>query len=105
MSSQVIPIATKDNFITCPDLVVTTAGTAVAGASQVSVRGFFVFAHPDNKGNIYVGSSVVTNKSGGFGGMVLAPLGVNPCFIPCTNSNQIFINADNDGDKACLTAN
>jgi hypothetical protein len=87
-------------FSSQADLVCAVAGTRVQGATVTVARGVLVTASPDNVGPVYIGGSNVTNASGGVKGLILLQAGMPSQFIPVTNLNQLYINADNAGDRA-----
>jgi len=87
--------------ISCgPDIVVAAAGTPVQGASIPTNRGVLVIARLSNVGLIYAGGPNVTNGLGSYRGLILGQLGMPPTILPVSNLDQVWINADNNGDAA-----
>ena len=56
------------------------------------IRGLYVKAKAENDGNVYIGGSAVTSADG----MVLS--GDTMVYLPVTNVNQVYFNADIAGD-------
>lgn len=90
-------------FKTLSDVIVDTVGSAKQCAGQVSPRGVMVCADLNNTGTIYVGDSTVTNGSGSKRGFALTQAGQLSVVLPVNNTNQIYVNADNNGDRATIT--
>lgn len=89
----------SSSFNTGPDITVLVAGTAVAGIDIATPRGVLVVARSGNKGSVYVGGSNVTKDGGGFRGAELLQAGMPSAALPVSNLNQVYINADNAGDR------
>lgn len=87
---------------TADDIIVASAGTAVQGASMVCNRGALVVAWQDNQGRVYVGGPTTTNGSGDRRGCVLTQAGMPSQFLQITNTDQIFVNADTNGDRVSV---
>lgn len=84
------------------DIVVSTPGVAVQGASMKCNRGALVVASPDNTGRVYVGGPTTTNGSGNRRGAVLTQGGMPSQFFAITNTDQIFVNADEANDRVSI---
>lgn len=93
------PGTADSSFSTGPNITVLTAGVAVAGPDIATPRGVWVVARQGNTGSVYIGGSNVTNDSGGFRGAELVQTGMNSMLLPVSNLNQIYVNADNAGDR------
>lgn len=79
-------------------VTVTTAGTAVRGTSEPG-RLFSIAAHPDNTDTVWVGndgSNDITNLNS-------YPLaaGGSPIIIALANLDQVWFDADANGEKVC----
>lgn len=98
------PGSVGTSFGTGADIIVLAAGTAVQGTSLSTPRGALICAPADNVGAIYVGSSNVTKGSGSIRGLILTQLGMSSQSLPVANMNQIWVNADNNNDRACVLA-
>lgn len=96
--------ATSATFNSYDDIVVAVAGTAVQGPNVALLRGVWITARDTNTGQVYLGGSGVTNGAGAQRGMTLVPAGMNSSIIPISNLNQIWINADNAGDRVGIIA-
>lgn len=84
---------------------VSSAGaTARTQLASRSVSYCTIQARPANAGAVYVGGYTVTNASGANPGIVLAP-GGSYASIRVNNSNEIYIAADNSGDKVNYACN
>lgn len=83
---------------TAPDLVCAVAGTAVNGSTVSTVNGVLLVARPSNVGAVYIGDNTTTNGSGAKRGLILSQLGMPSSILPISNLNQLWINADNNGD-------
>lgn len=94
------PSATS--FSTGSDIV-GVAGSAVQGAALAVTRGVQVCADPSNSGIIYIGDSGVTNASGSKRGIPLVAGGMVNFRLNVSNTNQIYVNCDTSGDRACIT--
>ena len=86
------------------DIVVAVAGTAVQGPNIPATRGVLVVGRAGNTGNVFVGGSDVTNKSGTKKSIILTPLGMPSQFIPVDNANKVWVNADNANDSVGIVA-
>lgn len=86
-------------FSTAPDVTVAVAGIRVQASSNAVRRGVLITAKSTNTGSVYVGDANVSNNAGGRRGMELVPAGMTPVLLAVTNTNEIYINADNAGDK------
>ncbi len=91
------------SFVTGADVVVASAGTAVqCNSLAASFKGIQIAADPSNTGTIYCGDSSVTRGTGAKRGTPLVPGGT--AFFAVSNANKIWINADNNNDKAGVNA-
>ena len=83
-------------------ITVTTAGTAVQGASVApydGVRsGFYIRALSANTGLIYIGNDGADDVTSANGYELAAG---NAVFIPCKNLNELWFDSSVNGEKAC----
>jgi hypothetical protein len=78
-------------------ITVTTAGTAVTANQPGNL--FALAPHPTNTGSIWIGNddaADVTNANG-----FALPAGGSPVVIQAANLNQIYVDADTNGEKLC----
>lgn len=87
------------SFATAPDITVLVAGTAVQGLAASTPRGVMVVAHLLNTGSVYIGGPTVSDGSGNAKGITLTQAGMPSVVLPVENLNQIWVNADNAGDR------
>lgn len=92
-------ISGSGSFNTAPDITVAVAGTAIQGVSVATPKGVLIVARSLNTGSVYVGGSNVTQDGGGARGAELTPAGMPSVVLPISNLNQLWVNADNAGDR------
>ena len=78
-------------------VTVTTAGSAVQGTDTPGFL-FSLVAHPDNADTVWVGN--VSEDVAGTTGYPLQPQS-NPVVLQLANLNELFFDADSDGDIIC----
>jgi len=78
-------------------ITITSAGTAVQGPDEVGAM-FALAAHPDNSGTVWVG-----NEGGDVSSSNGYPLTTSgpPVVMQIANINQIWADAETDGDIVC----
>lgn len=86
----------SSTIVSIADTNVAVPGTAVQSAAQAATKGVYITARAGNIGSVYVGGSTVDRT--GPTGWTLVPAGMAPGLIQVSNSNQIWVDADNAGD-------
>ncbi len=95
MSVDINPVSSLNSI---PDIQ-TVAATAVQFPSKECKRGVILVACSKNKGSVFIGGSNVSDFGGVEIGLELLPGGISPMIIPCSNTNQLFVNASTTGDR------
>ena len=80
-------------------ITVTTAGTAVQGATTVLENGVYIKALAGNTGKVYVGNDGADDVTSA-NGFELSP-GDPPIIIQVWNLNELWFDAATNGDKLC----
>lgn len=88
-------------IVTGANDTLAAAGTAQQLGNHAATRGVYINAPVSNSGMIYVGDVNVTNGSGANSGIMLTQAG--SLFLPLSNSNLLYWDADTTGDKIYYT--
>ena len=78
-------------------ITITTAGTAVQGPSAPTGSNFFLKAHPDNTNDVWVGNDGADDVTADNG----FPLGSEGLAIRVGSLDELWFDADTNGEKVC----
>lgn len=97
IQSLIASVQPSAGLNTAPDIIVTVPGTAVQGSNVATPKGVRLTARLENAGSMYAGGPNVTNDLGGRRGQEITQAG--GCELLVSNLNQVYLNADNAGDR------